>query len=185
MKRLRPAVDVRIAASWAAASAETSAARTSAARCARGSSPRTAAAAPHRSVPRGRWRIPTGSCRRRRSARTPCPTPCPWPSARWTAPVVLIRASACPARSLVALRRIERELGDEALARGILARELLELIQIADARVDVLVDALQVRLIPLAHLAHLPRPRLAAARSGRSAASAACRNADGIGCGGA
>ena len=56
------------------------------------------------------------------------------------------------------MRRIERELREKALARGILPGQLLELIQVAQARVEVLVDALEVRPVPLAHEVHLADP---------------------------
>src|SRR5882762_3761861 len=49
------------------------------------------------------------------------------------------------------MRRIERELREKALAGGILAGQQLELIQVAQARVEVLVGALEVRPVPLAH----------------------------------
>ena len=46
--------------------------------------------------------------------------------------------------------RIERQFGQEPLARGIAAGNLLELDQVGAARLGILVDALQMRLVPAA-----------------------------------
>ena len=59
----------------------------------------------------------------------------------------------------MALRRVEGQLGEEALARGVLPGQQLELIEVAQARVELLVQALEVRPVPLAHQIHLSRPR--------------------------
>src|SRR6185437_7579070 len=54
---------------------------------------------------------------------------------------------------------IEGELGEEALAGGVLAGEHLELIEVAQARVEMLVLPLEMRAIPLAYEMHLSCPR--------------------------
>src|SRR5260370_8148636 len=46
------------------------------------------------------------------------------------------------------VRRIERQLGEELLPRGIAHRNLLELDQIGGAQRGILMDALEVRLVP-------------------------------------
>ena len=56
------------------------------------------------------------------------------------------------------LRRIERELRDESFARLVLRRQQLELVEVADARVHVLVHPLHVRLVPLANHVDLAAP---------------------------
>jgi hypothetical protein len=54
--------------------------------------------------------------------------------------------------------RIEREFCQEALSRGIAGRYLLELDQIGTPRDRILVDALEMRFVPCAHLPDLRRP---------------------------
>ena len=56
------------------------------------------------------------------------------------------------------VRRIERELGQEALARGELRREQLQLFQVTEAGVELIVQALEVRAIPVARHRQLPHP---------------------------
>ena len=46
--------------------------------------------------------------------------------------------------------RIERQFGEEALARGIAAGDLFELDQIGAAGLGILVDAVEMRLVPAA-----------------------------------
>ncbi len=46
--------------------------------------------------------------------------------------------------------RIERQLREEALAGRILPRQQLELIEIPQARVEVLIDALELGAVPVA-----------------------------------
>ena len=53
---------------------------------------------------------------------------------------------------------VEGELGEEALARGILAGQQLELVEVAEAGMEVLVDALEMRLVPFAREVQLARP---------------------------
>ena len=71
--------------------------------------------------------------------------------------VVLVemrRAGAVAGR----VRRIEREIGQEALARGIAGGDLLELHEVGAAHGGVLVDALQMRLVPEADIFEIGRP---------------------------
>ncbi len=89
---------------------------------------------------------------------TPCPTPCPWRSGSSTASRYSSSSERLAREIAGGIRRIERELREEALAIRILARQQLELIEIADARVEVFVQPLEVRPIPLAHLVHLALP---------------------------
>jgi len=56
------------------------------------------------------------------------------------------------------IRRIERELGQEFLARAIAARDLFELHQIGAARLGILVDAIEMRLVPKPHALEIGRP---------------------------
>src|SRR5207244_1583153 len=49
------------------------------------------------------------------------------------------------------VRRIEGELGQELLARDVAGRDLLELDEIGAAQRGILVDALEMRLVPSAH----------------------------------
>ena len=56
------------------------------------------------------------------------------------------------------VRRIERQFGEEALARRIAAGDLLELDQVGAARLGVLVDALEMRLVPQPRALELGRP---------------------------
>ena len=74
------------------------------------------------------------------------------------------------------VRRIERQFGQEALARRIAGRDLLELQEIGLAHRGVVVDAFEMRLVPAARLRDLRRPagsrrRQAAARLRRNPAS--------------
>ena len=48
------------------------------------------------------------------------------------------------------VRRVERQFGEEALARRIARGDLFELQQIGSARAGILVDALEMRLVPAA-----------------------------------
>jgi hypothetical protein len=54
--------------------------------------------------------------------------------------------------------RIERKLGQEALTRGIAARNLFKLDQIRSADFRVFVDALKMRLIPETREFEIARP---------------------------
>ena len=61
--------------------------------------------------------------------------------------------------------RIERQLGQEALARGIARGDLLELEQVGLARRRILVDAVEMRLVPAPCLLDFGRPAGRPARS--------------------
>src|SRR5690606_31948072 len=54
--------------------------------------------------------------------------------------------------------RIKREFGEEAFARRIAGSNVLELDEIRAAHLEILVDALEMRLVPCAHLPDLRRP---------------------------
>src|SRR5580698_4865521 len=56
-------------------------------------------------------------------------------------------------------RRIERQVGEEALARRVLRREVLELFEIAHAAERRIVEALELRLVPITHEPNLSGPR--------------------------
>src|SRR5512139_3047053 len=56
------------------------------------------------------------------------------------------------------LRRVEGQLRQELLARGIAGGDLLELDEIGAARCRVLVNALQMRLVPKPHELHVRGP---------------------------
>ena len=60
------------------------------------------------------------------------------------------------------VRRIEGQLGEEALARGVAGGDLLQLHEIGAARRGVLVHAFEVRLVPVAGVGDLGRPAGAA-----------------------
>src|SRR6185312_15244051 len=55
------------------------------------------------------------------------------------------------------LRRIERQVGEKTLARGGGRRQLLELLEIAEPHAGVVVESLEVRLVPTADETHLGR----------------------------
>ena len=56
------------------------------------------------------------------------------------------------------VRRIERQFGQEALARRIAAGDLLELDQVGAAGLGILVDALEMRLVPQPRAFEIGRP---------------------------
>ena len=60
------------------------------------------------------------------------------------------------------VRRIEGQLGEEALARGIASGDLLQLHEIGATRCGVLVHAFEVRVVPVAGVGDLRRPAGAA-----------------------
>ena len=60
------------------------------------------------------------------------------------------------------VRRIERQLGEEALARRIAAGDLLELDQVGAAGLGILVDAVEMRLVPEPRAFEVGRPVRAA-----------------------
>ena len=72
--------------------------------------------------------------------------------------------------------RIERQLGQEALARRIAGGDLLELEQIGAARLGVLVDALEMRLVPEPRAFELGRPAGTAVRSSPTASTKAVQS---------
>src|SRR5215469_4716632 len=72
--------------------------------------------------------------------------------------IVLIETRS-PGEITRGVRRIECQLGDETLARRILSRQQLQLLEITQPRVEMLVQTLEVRAIPLAHHIDLTRPR--------------------------
>ena len=69
------------------------------------------------------------------------------------------------------VRRVERQFGQEALARRIAGRDLLELQQVGLADRGVLVDAFEMRLVPAARPLELGRPAGCALRRARCSAS--------------
>ena len=80
--------------------------------------------------------------------------------------------------------RVEGELGEEALARGIAGGDLLELEEVVPADDGVVVDALEVRLVPEAHALQVGRPAGLRRRAGprparRTPASRAAARAGG------
>ena len=73
------------------------------------------------------------------------------------------------------VRRIERELGQEALARDVGGSDRRELREVAGARRRVVVEALELRLVPVGDEVELRRPRAPFAR--RSAPTARATSA--------
>ncbi len=55
--------------------------------------------------------------------------------------------------------RIESQLREEALAGRVLPRQQLQLIEVPQPRMEVLVEALEMRPVPVARRVHLPLPQ--------------------------
>ncbi len=107
------------------------------------------------------------------------------PLAEWMVDSVRYSSSSEGLRRQIAggVRRIERQLREEALAIGILPRQQLELIEIADSRVEVFVQPLEMRAIPLARGIHLALPLPLRIREPRSADRQVLRQSIDIACG--
>ena len=56
-------------------------------------------------------------------------------------------------------RWIEGQIGEEALSRRRGGSQLLELLEVSEAYARVVVETLEVRLVPAAHQPHLRAPR--------------------------
>ncbi len=79
--------------------------------------------------------------------------------------VLVLQRHARPAAR--GLRRVEHQLGQEGLGRGIAGGDLLDLHQVGAARLGVLVQAVQMRLVPAPGQSQSGRPvRLGCHRSG-------------------
>ena len=109
------------------------------------------------------WTCRKGCCRRPRESRTPRPIPGPWPNGSCSGPDSRRRGGRA-GQVLRGTGRVERHLQQHPLPAAVARGDHLQLLQIAEPRLDVVVFRLQQRRVELPHAVQLGRQFLGACR---------------------
>jgi hypothetical protein len=122
------------------------------------SSPRIVAAVLLRSLPGFGSPCPTECSHRRRSRSGRSAIPAPWPNGWWTGSCNLRRGCICASPATRRVRRIEGEFSEKPLSRFVSGRNFLQLSNVGGSQMTVIVDSLQVGLVPLPNELKFRRP---------------------------